>query len=183
MTHTANAPARLTPASLPPLQGQTWDNFDGRWRLYTVEHLSFDALPECGKGGPAKVAATNWTVSASSVSRALSSPGVVAADDGMHTLQVIRLCGPTGSDIEQHPLNGTKYASADEAWRAAYGAGLLGFMVYEGDAARFGLPTADDEQADPAASADDEDEYPPRTDDLYEMPEPGADLNALDGDE
>lgn len=132
--------ARVTPATLPALKG------DGRYRVYTVEHLPFDALPAYDEGGPATVRGDEWNVSTSHLSAAFASPSVVAADDGMYTLSVFKFTHPGGgADLVRHPLDGTKYATRRDANRAAYEAGLLGFMVYESDAPSYGLPTADDQ--------------------------------------
>jgi hypothetical protein len=45
-------------------------------------------------------------------------------------------------DGQQHQLHNTQYASGHDAKRAAYGAGLLGVMVYEDEAAWYGFPVA-----------------------------------------
>lgn len=181
--------AKREAAALPELAGERWSWRDGRYRVYTVAHLPFEALPAYADGGPATVALGVWGVSTSSLCRAFSSPSVAAADDGMHTLSVYRFATPGGADIERHALDGTTYATGRDASRAAYEAGLLGFMVYERDAGRFGLPTVDaddDEHAQAREAWEAATGRPmgsvecPRTDDLYEMPEPGADLDALD---
>jgi hypothetical protein len=129
--------------ALPAVEGELWSWRDGRYRLYTVDHVDFDALPAYGDGGPAKVVLDGWAMSTSSLSRALSSPSVVARDDGMHTLNIDRVVNerPGGGSADRHPLDGTRYATYRDADRAAYGAGIVGFMVYERDAAGFGLPT------------------------------------------
>lgn len=125
----------------PELQGEDWGWTDGRYRLYTVDHVPFDFFPEYPEG-PASVVHTTWCKSTSRLDRFFSSPSVVAADDGLVTLNVYRFSGPTDRTGERHPLDGTKYATTRDADRAAYEAGVTAFMVYERDAARFGLVDA-----------------------------------------
>jgi hypothetical protein len=97
------------------------------YRLYTVADVPFDAFPQYADGGPSMVVNTEYGVSYSSTCKVLSSPGVVAADDGLVTLNAY--ASPyTG---EKHALDGTKYATQTDARRAAYEAGLLAFMVYD----------------------------------------------------
>lgn len=135
----------ITLTSVPEQRGEirTYGG-DGRYRLYTIEHLPFDALPSYSDGGPATVTNDGWSMSTSSNCRIFSSPSVNAADDRMHTLRLTT--HPVGvpwsleNDVK-HPLNGTKYATAADAKRAAYEAGGIGFMVYNRDAAKWGLPT------------------------------------------
>lgn len=129
----------MKPITLPPLQGTAYSWHDGRYRIYTVEQLPFDALPAHSDGGPAMVAHTEWGMSTSSLSAWMSSPSVAAADDGKHTLRVSRTVGADG--VERHELDGTRYDTNRDASRAAYEAGLLGFMVYERHAAKWGLPS------------------------------------------
>ncbi len=144
----AAAALHLPADKLPPLKGSAFaDGYDGRYRVYTVELLPFDALPAYADGGPSKVVLDGWGVSFSRLCRALSSASVAAADDGMITLKVYEVrqgfnwapCVP-GDTRERHPLDGTKYATQRDADRAAYEAGLTGFMVYEKHAAGYGLP-------------------------------------------
>lgn len=133
--------------SLPQVQGAHEGWRDGRYRIYTAEHIDFDALPSYSDGGPAKVAHDGWCVSYSSLSRAMSSASVIAADDGMHTLSIHRgahyeqVDGETRYVAEYHPLDRTKYALQSDAQRAAFEGGATAFMVYERDAAKWGLPT------------------------------------------
>jgi hypothetical protein len=125
--------------SVPKLQS------DGRYRLYTSEHLDFDALPSYRDGGPSLVVVDGYCMSTSSVS-GFSSRAVLAADDGMHTLSLSKPVRGFEWDItrrDKHPLDGTKYATAPDARRAAFDAGAMAYMVYERDAAKWGLPTGD----------------------------------------
>lgn len=140
--------ATITPAptytSLPEVSGTVSDSYDGRYRLWTISHgVDFDALPSYYDGGPAIVVIDGWHKSTSSVCRALSSPSVVAADDGTH---VLNLWQGTATSPAYHELHGKHFPTDRDADRAAYNAGTTAFMVYERDAARFGLPTAADGQ-------------------------------------
>lgn len=137
---------RVTVTSVPELHGEvTTYGSDLRYRLYTAEHVAFDALPAYRLGGPARVAHTDWSSSTSSLCRGLSSPDVVAEDDGTVTIKSTR--GGHYEDgqyvAERHPLDGTRYATQDEANQATFDGGLTAFMVYERDAASYGLPTVD----------------------------------------
>lgn len=124
MTSTNTAPA--APATLPAL-------INGRYRVLTVAHLPYGTLPAYPEG-PATVTIEPWCVSTSPLSP-LSSPSVLAADDGMTTLNVHKMTG----GCERHDLDGTKYATKDDADRAAYDAGVTGYMVYERDRERLGV--------------------------------------------
>jgi len=129
--------------SMPPVQGARYTWRDGRYRVWTVGHgLPFDVLPSYGEGGPATVALDGWVASTRVLCKRLSSPAVVAADDGMITASVWR---GDFRNPERHPIDGTKYANGRDASRAMYEAGVLGFMVYERDATGYwfacGLPT------------------------------------------
>lgn len=137
---------RVAVTSVPELQGEiTTYGYDSRYRLYTAEHVAFDALPTYRDGGPARVAHTDWSSSTSSLCRGLSSPSVVAASDGRITINSTR--GGHYEDgqyvVERHPLDGTHYATQTEANRATFEGGLTAFMVYERNAAKYGLPTVD----------------------------------------
>lgn len=118
----------MTITTIPAAQGRT------TYRLYTVEDLPFDAIPTYRDGGPAKVSMPGWSKSTSSMCPIFSSPSVIAADDRRITLS-LRLNG------EPHPLDKSTYATQDEADRAAYEVGASAFMVYDRDAAKWGLPT------------------------------------------
>ena len=144
MTTTAIRP--LTPTSIPAERGEAHGSYDGRYRLYTVEHLPFDALPGYSHGGPSTVVTDGWSMSTSSICRFLSSASVAAADDGKHTLSLRRL--RDGADHnsydpeawEKHELDGGRYALRSDASEAAYNVGALAFMVYHRDAPKWGLP-------------------------------------------
>jgi hypothetical protein len=43
---------RVSPTRVSPLQGERTELGDHRYRLYTVDHLPFDALPSYADGGP-----------------------------------------------------------------------------------------------------------------------------------
>jgi hypothetical protein len=129
------------------------DGYDGRYRLYTSNHLSFDALPAYDEGGPRTAPIDGWTVSTTITSIGL--PGhAVSANDGRVTVGAHR-GGFPGSKYtpERHELDGTDYPTQRDAERALYEAGLTAFMVYERDAARYGLnveataPVADNKDA------------------------------------
>lgn len=143
----------LTPApeytSLPGLvERPEWR--DGQYRLWTIGNgLDFDALPAPRDGGPAMVVLHGWNMGTSTLARSTSSPGVTAADDGMHTL--ILWHGPATQPV-RHSLHGRKYATRRDAERAAYNAGTTAFMVYEAEAARWGLPTTITPTTAPAAN-------------------------------
>lgn len=122
----------ITPTSVPAAQGVT------RYRLYTVEHLPFGALPSYRDGGPAKVALPGWAVSTSTVSRLFSSSEVVA--DGTVTLN-LRQYQPDTFDYTPHALDKTTYPTQADADRASYEVGASAYMVYDRDAADWGLPT------------------------------------------
>lgn len=132
-TTTTTAPT-VTPASVPPLRGDVHGTYDGRYRLYGVEHLPWGALPAYRRGGPATVVRDGWNKSTSSLCRALSSPAVIAGDDGTHKLSL-------SYRGEPHPLNGTRWALESDADEAAYNVGATAYYVPERDAARYGLPT------------------------------------------
>ena len=127
------------PLTVPPLSGLI--DFRGGYRLWAVgSGLAFDALPAYADGGPSLVPVAGWNVSTSRLCRVLSSPSVVADDDGMYELSL--WCGHY-REPERHALHGTRYADKREADRVAYEAGALAFMVYDDHAAsRYGLPTA-----------------------------------------
>lgn len=119
--------------NMPELRGSVTGDYDGRYRLYTVAEVPFGTFPEY-PSGPGRVVIDGWHMSTSSLSRAFSSPSVVTADDGMHTLSLSRH-DETGERM-RHELDGTKYPTSEGASRAAYEAGCLAYMVYERDAHR-----------------------------------------------
>ena len=110
----------------PSIEGTSDKWGDGRYRVYTIEHIPFDTLSPWNAGGPRMVTIDGWGVS----------------KDGYKdvTLSVFRFDHMTRSSATPHPtLDGATYATFLDADRAAYEAGVLGFMVYERDAERFGL--------------------------------------------
>lgn len=126
---------------LPPIQsGVSFDGYDGRYRIWTVNEVPWGRFPSWPEGPPT-VAHTEWGVSYPRLCRWLSSPEVVAADDGMVELSVSRLQRNDDgrTEIIRHPLNGSKYATDDDAQRAAYEAGLTAYMLYVRDEARHGI--------------------------------------------
>jgi hypothetical protein len=129
----------MTTTSQPELRGMQTASYDGRYRLYTADHLPYDALPRYRDGGPATVTLEPWSVSYSGLDRMFSSRSVVEADDGQWELHVYRVISQSPYANEKHPLYGTKYPTMDDASRAAYEAGCLGLMIYEKDAAKWGL--------------------------------------------
>lgn len=134
--------------SIPEQQGEIASyGYDGRHRLYTHEHIDFDALPDYREGGPATVAHTGWSMSTSSTS-VLSSPSVLA-EALANPASRFTLNSARGGHyenghyvVERHELDGTFYASDRDARRAAFNAGILAYMVYNREAAKLGLPTA-----------------------------------------
>ncbi|MBQ1048458.1 hypothetical protein KBX50_08265 [Micromonospora sp. C51] len=127
------ADARRQPASVPELKGERTSHRDGRYRVYTREHLPFDALPE---GHPGALVSLDWSVAVTREGRC-----------GEYTYAVGAVRLVDGKDLVQHALEGTPCESYRDGYRIAYEAGLLGFMVYEYDAARYGLPTVADATA------------------------------------
>lgn len=114
---------------LPPLQGRLSPHgYDGRYRLYTVDRLPFDALPPYEEGGPAKVVLNPWGCSTES-----------SCCDDKITLKIYRVDGSVGQPMERHPLYGTRYDTRRDADRAAYNAGVTAFFVFEKDAASYGF--------------------------------------------
>ncbi len=148
------APTGIPCTTLPPLRGEVLllrqgRRGDWRYRIYTDScGVPFDAVPEYSDGGPATVAHSGWCVSYTSLCAALSSPSVVAQDNGRVTLRAFKsaLDDPTVEGV-RHSLHGIEYATQRDASRAAYEAGLLGFMVWERDAERLGFPAAGQEGA------------------------------------
>lgn len=123
------ATTRPAPAPLPAL-------VNGRYRVVTVAYLPFDALPQY-PAGPALVTVGGWNTSTSSLSP-LSSPTVIAVDNSKVTLNVFRMHGDA-VHITSHELDGTQYPTRRDADRAAYNAGVTGFMVYEHDRELLGI--------------------------------------------
>jgi hypothetical protein len=114
--------------TLPTTEGRTYPDHDGRYRLYTIASgVDFDSMPEYADDGPALVAVGDWHVSTSSGG---GRPDV-------HTLHVWR-GDPFAST--RHRIDGTEYPTRRDADRAAYDAGVHGFMVYEKYAFGYGLP-------------------------------------------
>lgn len=104
------------PVTLPPLKTS-----HGRpYRVWTVGLLPVEQLPrfEPGMSSPAFVSNSDWVIHVGGGHLYVALHGVL------------------------HELHGTVHASDHDAQRAAYGAGLLGVMVYEDAAARGGFPGA-----------------------------------------
>ena len=110
----------------------------GAYRVYTyASGLPFGALPPWLDGGPGRVSVGSWCVSTSSWCAALSTPGT-GPDGPPVTLNATRRVAGV---LERHPLDGTGFDAVAEADRAAYNAELIGYMVYDHEAAGYGLPT------------------------------------------
>ncbi len=127
---------------MPPLQGRVrrlvGEVYDGRYRVYThTSGVPYGALPPWLDGGPARVAIGDWNVSQRSWCRWMSTPGTVPSGPPI----ILNVTRRVDGQLERHPLDGTGYDSAEDADRATYDAGLIGFMVYEKNAASYGLPT------------------------------------------
>jgi hypothetical protein len=90
------------------------------YRVWTVGLLPLNQLPRFAPGmtAPVFVQHAGWTV--------IVDRGTIYAYRGGI----------------QHELHGTTHPSAHDAERAAYGAGLLGVMVYDEHAADYGFPSA-----------------------------------------
>jgi hypothetical protein len=98
------------------------------YRLYTIAHVPYGHFPRYSEGGPAMCTASAlWSKSTNSVSLVLSSWGI-AAEAAANPLPVTLNLRWRGSS---HELDGTRYATQDDADRAAYEAGATAYMVYE----------------------------------------------------
>jgi len=112
-------------ASVPPLRGRCYGDFDGRYRSWTHAHgLQFDDVPSHEHGGPVLVG-NGWDCS-------------IGPHDDEVTLRASR---GQARARETHPLDGHRFPTVRDAQRAAYAAGLLAYQVYERHAAAYGLPT------------------------------------------
>lgn len=127
----------------PQMQGQKYDWHDGRYRIWTVNEVPYGRFPTYADHGPSAVPMvthTEWGVSYPRLCRVLSPPSVVAADDGKIELSISRIVEKPGNyDVIRHPLDGTKYDTDSDAQRAAYEAGVVAYMVYVKDEAKYGL--------------------------------------------
>jgi len=125
----------------PPMQGQEYDWHDGRYRIWTFNEAPYGRFPTYADGGPPIVTHAEWGVSFPRLCKVMSSPSVVAADDGKIELSIrqIKYKPEGGCDIIRHPLDGTKYDTDADARRAAYEAGVIAYMVYVKDEAKYGL--------------------------------------------
>lgn len=122
----------ITPATIPDLYGDVTALGDYRYRLYTVAELPFEAMLGRRDGGPGMAVIDGWAVGYTG-----TKPARLNARRGGYTEE-----GRYDPNlVERHELDGVEYPTMRDAERAAYDAGLLAFMVYERDAARFGLPT------------------------------------------
>ena len=127
----------MTTTHAPEIHGSATEYRDSRYRLYTVEHLPFDALPSYRDGGPSTVVVNGWSTSTSSLCGVFSSPSVVAADDRKFTVSAHRVgdySNPGAQYAPKHPLDGQKFGTQTDADRALYEAGLTAKMVYLRDA-------------------------------------------------
>ncbi len=123
--------------TLPPVHGDNTPHYDGRYRLWTINEIPFDRLPD--DGGPALVVIDGWCVSYPSLCKWMSSPSVAEADDGKVTLTAFRPISDNPYRSERHELDGTKYDAVRDAQCAAYEAGLLAFMLYLKDEQHYGI--------------------------------------------
>jgi hypothetical protein len=118
-----------TVLTLPPMEGEKYGHADTRYRLWTAAHgLPYDALPA---GGPAVVSLDGWFVTFEAVTGHTLGTGPVR----------LRAWGGDVFNPDRHPVDGNTYPGVEAAGRAAYEAGLTGFMVYERDARKMRLPT------------------------------------------
>lgn len=108
---------------LPELVESPYRNY----RLFTRDHGSYYDFYNTR----ASRVTNGYLVSYSTLDRTFSSPEVVAADDRKVTLNISRILGP--AEFEKHELDGTRWDTADDAYRAAFDAGALAFMWYEDD--------------------------------------------------
>lgn len=98
---------------------------DGKVRYHLVtfaDGLPFDALPEYTDGGPSMVTVGGWCTSTTSGSHI---DGVIL---GAHKPAEF---SRDGQKVE-HPLHGAAFPNRTAARRAAYEAGLIQFMIYDG---------------------------------------------------
>lgn len=124
--------ALIHPASLPTLKGS---GFRGGYRMYTVDHIPFDALPAYSDGGPGMATHNGWCVSYEMG----GEPGVV-----LHVYRSYADSEPVPG--KHHALYGTRYDDEQSARRAAYEAGAVGFQVFDEHAPLWGLPSMADGQ-------------------------------------
>lgn len=101
---------------------------DNRYRVWTADCVDFDAVPALADGGPVLVAVGGW-------STRVQADG----DSGQWYVDATRTVTYEPLVVEQSPVHGVLYPSEREAWRAAYDAGLCGFLVQEVDRYRYGL--------------------------------------------
>jgi hypothetical protein len=106
---------------VPELVGNLTRNHDGRYRMWTVDHIPFDEIPAYDPGtGVGLVAVDGW--------------GLNWYGDALYAYRK--------ETDEYHPLHGQRgYSTRNDANRAWYDAGLMGLMAYENVAAQFGLPS------------------------------------------
>lgn len=90
--------------------------FRGGYRIFHIDHLSYDQA-QTMRG--AFVASTEWGVSYT------LGAHIDGAILNVHRVTFNPLV------VTKHDLDGGTYPSRDDASRAAYEAGLLGYMVYE----------------------------------------------------
>lgn len=96
------------------------------YRLYDRTHCDFDDFPSYREGGPATVVHAGWGVSYS----------MPHGDEKRVELNAYKYEGEE-EGFAKHELDGTFYDTMEDATRAAFEAGLLAFMVYERDAAKW----------------------------------------------
>lgn len=120
----------ITPKRIPELRhpGNPYAS-----RVYTNAELDFDALHATQEGGPGLAVLDGWSV---------SYDVACERDPNATAVLNLRLWGGCCTDTPAHPLHGVRYPTRRDAERAAYQAGALGFLVFENQAAQWGLPTA-----------------------------------------
>lgn len=113
-------PVNGAPTVLPRNLPQVFGVGDDRRRLYSVADLSFNAFDQSGRERPPIVPLPWFTVS-------------LVMDADAVTLRILR-------DGERFVMDGYDYRSLAAAERTMYRAAVVGFLVYELDAAGLGLP-------------------------------------------
>lgn len=111
--------------SEPPIQGQVFPNgVDGRYRLWTMAELPWNRaqVPALADGGPLVVTVAPWDAA------------VRGTGDGKWRIDALNM--QTGG---AHDLDGATYDVEDDAYRAAYDAGIVAFLIHEIDRHRYGL--------------------------------------------
>jgi hypothetical protein len=131
---------------LPPLHGKIYDDgYDGRYRLWTVSDVPFDFFPSRKKGGPNFTVHTKWRKSLTTTYDSITYENQIGGVE----LNISRFDDMTLKTPQRiaHPLDGTEWETEEEADRAAYEAGVIAFMVYVRDEAKYGIVAPSDQGA------------------------------------